>query len=119
MCIACRKVCFSDNAARKLCFTRCVGVGVGLVLASQEEGRMAEGGEAPISQPVPTQPAGSNCDVVVLPQRPPDLALLMADVNDALRYAGFFHPSLLRRPRFYGLIPLPSPLGRPSHGLPF
>ena len=88
MCIACRKVCFSDVAARKLYFTRCVGVGVGLVLASQEEGRMAVRGGNSETEPVPTQPAGSSSDVFVLPPRPPNVAALMADVNDALRCVG-------------------------------
>ena len=72
MCIACRKVCFSDNAARKMCFTHCVGVGVGLVLSSQEEGRMIAEGKAPISQPAPTQPVGVDSDVFLLPPRPPE-----------------------------------------------
>ena len=63
MCIACRKVCFSDSAARKLCFTHCVGVGVGLVLASQEEGRMTEGGAVPNAPPETTQNPGSSSDV--------------------------------------------------------
>ena len=111
MCIACRKVCFSDVAARKLCFTRCVGVGVGLVLASQEEGRMAEGSAGPAALPVTTQNPGSSGDVLFLSQRPPDLAQLMTDINEALRHVGVFSTIPPTPSPFSWLDPSALPLG--------
>ena len=88
MCIACRRVCFSDTAALKMCRTPCVSVGVGTAAVGEGE-RLVVVGKEPPAPPAAslTQP---NSDIFVLPPRPLDLAQLTAVVNDALLHVGVF-----------------------------
>ena len=87
MCIACRRVCFSDVAALKLCRTSCVSVGVGTAV-DEDERLVAVGKESPA--PAAASSTHTHSDIFVLPPRPLDLSQLTAVVNDALLHVGVF-----------------------------
>ena len=88
MCIACRRVCFSDTSALKMCRTPCVGVGVGTAAEGEGERLVVVGKESPA--PPASSPTPSNSDIFVLPPMPLDLAQLTAVINDALLHVGVF-----------------------------
>ena len=72
---------------------------------------MAEGSAVPAALPVTTQTSGSSGDVLFLSQRPPDLAQLMTDVNEALRHVGVFSTIPPTPSPFSWLDPSALPLG--------
>ena len=87
MCIACRRVCFSDAAALKLCRSTCVSVGQGLVIDGDRVRLEVGVALASSADPAPSQP---DPDVFVLPPVPLNLTQLTQDMTDVflMRWCG-------------------------------
>ena len=85
MCIPCRRVCFSDAAALKLCRSKCVSVGQGLVIDGDRVRLEVSVAPAPSVEPAPSQP---DPEVFVLPPVPLNLTQLTQDMTDVFSCAG-------------------------------
>ena len=72
---------------------------------------MTEGSAGPVALPVTTHNPGSSSDVLFLSQRPPDVAQLMTDINEALRHVGVFSTIPPTPSPFSWLDPSALPLG--------